>query len=295
MGIVVQATHRTRGGAFALKILRPELATNARCVKRFAREARAASAIESEHVAKIFDVGTLDDGRPFFVMELLEGVDLERLLKARGRMAVSDAVRYVRHACAALGEAHHRGLVHRDIKPSNLFLAITSAGDRVLKVLDFGISKNADASVITQGSAILGTPRYMSPEQMRGARYADARSDVWSLGAVLYELLVGAAPFEGNNLPEVCASILIGPAPDASARRPDVPLALSAIIRRCLTRDPVARFPSAEAFSHALDRVEMDAGVTRVDTCVDTVTSQPDDRVRGSREDLRRSETEHDP
>lgn len=240
MGVVVAARHAQLGTRVALKFLLPQAAKDADTVTRFLREAHAAARITSEHVARIIDVGTLDGGAPYLVMEYLQGRDLDAVLEERGALPVSEAVDYLLQAMEALAEAHAGGIVHRDLKPANLFLAERADGSPLVKVLDFGISKavveQGDAQ-LTQTQGTMGSPLYMSPEQIRSAKHVDARSDIWALGVVLYELLAGSPPFKGESMGGVLASI-IGDAPrKLSDERPEVPLGLVTVIERCLAKD----------------------------------------------------------
>ncbi|MBM4363359.1 MAG: serine/threonine protein kinase, partial [Deltaproteobacteria bacterium] len=225
MGVVVQAMHLQLEERVAVKFLLPEYAVHAEASTRFLREARAAVKIKSEHVARVIDVGTLESGAPYMVMEYLAGRDLADVLEQRGPLPVEEVVEYVLQACEALAEAHALGIVHRDLKPANLFLTKRADGSAQVKVLDFGISKagvssdsGADQS-LTKTSAMMGSPLYMSPEQMRSARSVDARSDLWSLGAILFELMAGRPPFSGESLPELLARVLTDPAPALKSGR----------------------------------------------------------------------------
>jgi serine/threonine protein kinase len=201
MGIVYEATHLRLRRRVALKMLLPHMmATSSDTVVRFEREARAAAQLRDRHVTKVLDVDTTADGLPYLVMEYLEGHDLEAELAARGPLPIGEAVGYVLQACTAMTEAHGAGIVHRDLKPSNLFLCPEREGWTV-KVLDFGISKMADDgdARLTGTQASVGTPLYMSPEQVRSSRSVDLRTDIWALGVILYELLAGRTPFEGST------------------------------------------------------------------------------------------------
>jgi tRNA A-37 threonylcarbamoyl transferase component Bud32 len=254
MGVVVAARHLHLGNQVALKLLRRDAVVDAAARERFLREGRAAAALRGEHVARIFDLGFLDTGDPFLVFELLEGCDLGALLRAQGPPPIEVAVGYALQACEGLAEAHARGIVHRDLKPGNLFLARRADGSQLVKVIDFGIAKHtlADAGEqLTSTFAVLGTALYMAPEQMRSARAADARSDIWALGAVLYRLLSGAPPFPGESLLDVCAAIQRGPAPLAAAR-PGTPPALEAAVLHCLRQDPAERPADVAALAAAL-------------------------------------------
>ena len=194
MGMVVAAHHLDLDEKVALKLLLPGAATNPMLVARFVREARAAAKIKSEHVARVTDVGQLEDGSPYMVMEHLEGSDLAAYLTRTGPLPVAEAVDFVLQACEALAEAHGLGIVHRDLKPANLFCVQRVDDQRSIKVLDFGISKisvDTASQSLTQTSALMGSPLYMSPEQMQSARTVDARADIWSLGVILFELLAG--------------------------------------------------------------------------------------------------------
>jgi serine/threonine-protein kinase len=258
MGVVVQATHVQLEERVAVKFLLDEYAKHPESSARFLREARAAVKIKSEHVARVIDVGTLESGAPYMVMEFLSGRDLSAVLEAQGALPISDAVDYILQACEAIAEAHAAGIVHRDLKPANLFLTRRADDSPVIKVLDFGISKvvvpsdsGPDMS-LTKTSAMMGSPLYMSPEQMRSARDVDARSDIWSLGAILYELLCGAVPFGAESLPELCAKILTDPPQPLSERQSSVPIALSAAIMRCLEKKRDARYPTVAELAIAL-------------------------------------------
>jgi len=261
MGIVVRARHLQLDEPVALKFLRPELARNADVVARFAREAKASARIKSEHIARVFDVGMRDDGVPYMVMELLHGTDLGSMVSREGPLPLEDAVDFVVQACDALAQAHAAGIVHRDIKPENLFLAEVE-GWRAIKLLDFGISQAAllggsggkpgDGEVDTGQSVVLGTPLYMSPEQVRASRTIDGRTDIWSLGICLYELLTGEAAFTGPGVQEICAAILDAPAPLISHNRPDLPIELEAVIARCLEKDPEGRYQNVAELASAL-------------------------------------------
>ncbi|HSQ63195.1 MAG TPA: protein kinase [Polyangiaceae bacterium] len=254
MGVVVAATHEQLDQRVAIKFLLPEALANAEVVARFSREARAAVKIQSEHVARVIDVGTLESGAPYIVMEYLEGVDLAHRIAADGRLPVEEAARYLLQACEALAEAHAAGIVHRDLKPANLFLARRADKTSMVKVLDFGISKSTVAGTggITSTQAVMGSPFYMSPEQLMSAKHVDHRSDIWSLGIVLYEALVGTPPYQADTMPEIVARILQAPPPRLHDQRPDAPAGVDAILARCLAKDPNDRFRDVAELARAL-------------------------------------------
>jgi hypothetical protein len=258
MGVVVAAHHLELDQRVAIKFLHPEAVGYGDAVARFAREARAAVKIKSEHVAKVTDVGKLEDGAPYMVMEYLEGSDLAGWLAKHGALSSEQAVEFVLQACEAIAEAHMLGIVHRDLKPSNLFLIRRPEGAWSVKVLDFGISKMTSAlgtngGSMTRTSALLGSPYYMSPEQMQSARDVDARSDIWALGVILYELLSGGPPFVADTMPELVLRVVNGgpPAPLRSLA-PETPEGLDAAIRRCLERDRSARYANVGELAVAL-------------------------------------------
>jgi eukaryotic-like serine/threonine-protein kinase len=253
MGIVVAAMHVDLGQRVAVKFMRPAMAVHPDQRERFLREARAAVLLRSQHVARMLDVGTLEDGLPYIVMELLEGRDLAALLKAEGPQAVSDAVEFVLQVCEAVGEAHAAGIVHRDLKPANLFVTQDVSGSPCVKVLDFGISKIVGADLaITDDDQALGSPLYMSPEQMRSPKDVDARTDIWALGVVLYELLAGLTPFHAETTHELWGRIIMGQVTPLGERRSEVPPGLDAAILRCLRADLEQRWQNAAEFASAL-------------------------------------------
>jgi serine/threonine-protein kinase len=256
MGVVFAARHIALNGQFALKFLSSQALSNAHAVGRFYREAQAAVKLRSEHAVRVFDVGTHESGLPYMVMEYLEGGDLGRLLQTRVALSVAESIDYVVQTCAAIADAHNAGIIHRDIKPSNLFCVTRQDKSLMIKVLDFGISKVADALVGEQGITatgnFLGSPSYMSPEQMRAPDRVDHRSDIWSLGVVLYECLTGKLPFPASTLPEICLRVAQDPPIAPSSYRADLPAGLEAVILRCLEKDREARFPSASALAEAL-------------------------------------------
>ncbi len=257
MGVVVAARHEALRQRVALKFLLPELGVEREAVERFAREARAMASLRGEHVARVLDVGTLESGAPYFVMEYLEGEDLARACRRRGPLPGDEAVGYVLQACEALAEAHRAGIVHRDLKPANLFLTRGVDGAPFVKILDFGVSKatfgtRGTAFDLTSTSALMGSPRYMAPEQLRDARRVDPRADLWSLGVVLHELLAAESPFSAETLPELHVAILQGAPRSLRAKRPDLAPALEAAIACCLEKDPARRFPHVAAFAEAI-------------------------------------------
>ena len=250
MGVVVAAWHLHLERRVALKFLLPEMLAHPGVVERFLREGRAASAIEGEHVAKVIDVDTLDDGTPYLVMEHLDGFDLatvvEESVEKGEELPVGRVVSWVIQACEAVAGAHRLGIVHRDLKPSNLFLATGRDGGRCIKVLDFGISKVAEESGknLTRTSIGMGSAEYMSPEQCLSARDVDARTDVWALGVILYELLTLRLPYPGENATQVYALATTGPPDLPRALRPDIPEGLEAAILGCLQKDVNERIPT---------------------------------------------------
>lgn len=253
MGLVYAALDTTLGRTVAIKTLRPELAHDTALSERFVNEARLTASLQSPNVVRVYDRGQLPSGEPFMVMEWLRGKSLERVLSERGALPIAEAVDLVMEACVGLAEAHQVGLVHRDVKPANLVLYRGPQGQSLLKVVDFGISKRLHSEL--GGANVddsLGSPGYMSPEQATGSEAVDARSDVWSLGVVLFELLTGRLPFDGDSTAESFARVLADPAPSLRALRPDADRELEAVIWRCLEKDPMRRFRNAESLRQAL-------------------------------------------
>ena len=255
MGIVVVATHLQLDQKVAIKFLRPQAAKNVESVARFTREARAAARIQNEHVARVFDVGQLDTGTPYMVMEYLEGEDLDTLLEKRKRVSVEDAIDWVLQTCEALAEAHAVGIVHRDLKPANLFLARRPDATQTIKVLDFGISKVTDADGFTRSSVangealVAGSPAYMAPEQMKTGARTDARADIWSMGVILHELVNGKPPWDSPSIAELCAKVMTEPPPRLSHG----PFGLGDVVLRCLEKDPSKRFTNVAQLARALE------------------------------------------
>jgi eukaryotic-like serine/threonine-protein kinase len=257
MGVVVAAHHIGLDTKVAVKLLLPEMLDQEDVVARFAREARASARITNDHVARVFDVGALENGAPYMVMEFLDGSDLSEWLRRHGPLPVAQAVDFVLQACEAVAEAHRVGIVHRDLKPANLFCVRRPDGSLFVKVLDFGISKlsaiGAQSSLsMTSTAAVMGTPYYMSPEQMDSARVVDGRTDIWALGIVLFELLTGNRPFGGQTMPEVCISIATHPAPPVRRQRADVPPGVEAVILKCLEKQRTQRFSTIAEMASAL-------------------------------------------
>ncbi len=254
MGVVVEARHLQLYTKVAIKFLLPTNLEKRDAMARFAREARAAARLKSEHVARVLDVGTLESGAPYMVMEYLVGSELSTWLRQRGALPVEDAVEILLQIAEALAEAHASGIVHRDLKPTNLFIVERRDGGAHVKVLDFGISKMAEEGVdATQTATILGSPLYMSPEQMRSAKAVDPRSDIWSLGVIFFEMLTGERPFEGDTLTELILKVTSEVPRPVRRLRPELPAAVAAVISRCLEKDRRNRFQSVTELAVALE------------------------------------------
>jgi len=257
MGVVVSATHLQLDQRVALKFMLPAAFANPEALGRFQREARAAVKLKSEHVARVLDTGTFDDGSPYIVMEYLEGTDLAAELERAGTLPLAVVAEYIVQACEAIAEAHGLGIVHRDLKPGNLFLTRRAEGSPLVKVLDFGISKasaltDSGGLNMTKTSSILGSPLYMSPEQMRSSKNVDGRTDVWSLGVILYEMLGGRVPFVSETLGGLMAAVMTEAFMPLEVLRPDLPREACILVDRCLEKDPARRVANVAEIARGL-------------------------------------------
>jgi len=288
MGVVVAATHLGLEQRVAIKFLAPEAMRSKEAVERFQREAKVAAKVRSEHVARVHDVGTVGEGGvPYIVMEYLEGRDLGQLIDQDGKLPIDDACEIAIQACEALAEVHVAGIVHRDLKPSNLFITRRADGSPCVKLLDFGISKftvhpddSAVDPALTATATIMGSPSYMSPEQLKSTKEVDARTDVWSLGAVLYEAVTGKPAFRAETVPQVCAMIASDePAPPSNLRA-NMPAELEAAILACLDKKPEKRASLVDfarvLARHAPERAR--ASLERIEAVA--TPSTPDQRPR---------------
>jgi serine/threonine-protein kinase len=255
MGVVVAAHHLQLDEKVALKFLLPESLASQDAMARFDREARAAVKIKSEHVARVTDVGRLETGAPYIVMEYLEGRDLDAWLEKLGPIPVEQAVEFVLQACEAIAEAHVLGIVHRDLKPANLFCVRRADGLLSIKVLDFGISKvsgPAQGKGVTTATSTVGSPLYMSPEQLRSATDVDTRTDIWALGVILYEICSGRVPFDAETTSGLAIEIATAPPVPLSRVRPGLPPGFEEVVMRCLEKDRDARFQTVADLAVAL-------------------------------------------
>ncbi len=252
MGVVVQAADVELHRPVAIKFLLSDRLRHEDAFQRFKREARAMAQIASEYAVRVYDSGRLAQGEPFIVMEWLNGQDLDAQLESTGPLPVEQAVDFALQACEGLAVAHAHGIVHRDIKPGNLFVEQRSDGTRRLKLLDFGLAKPLVGESVTASEHVLGSPAYMSPEQIRAPRSVDTRSDIWSLGAVLFEAMTGKRPFQGDNALAICAAI-ISTEPVLPDEGPQtIPEGLRAVVLRCLAREQNDRFADVAELADAL-------------------------------------------
>jgi eukaryotic-like serine/threonine-protein kinase len=275
MGVVLSAHHLGLGQSFAIKFLHGDAAKTDEGRARFLREARAAAQLRGDHVIRVIDTGTHPSAHgstpesgsgsgsgeaalPYLVMELLEGQSLQSLIRstseARAPLPLATVATYMLQTAEALAEAHRAGIVHRDLKPDNLFVKKSADGTQSIKVVDFGISKVDDevGLSLTSQNAVMGTPRYMAPEQMRNAKDVDARADIWALGAILYELLSGAPPFDAATLTELITKVQLEPHTPLASRAPQLPASLSDLVDACLAKDRSLRLSDTQAFATAL-------------------------------------------
>ena len=275
MGVVVSAHHVQLDEKVALKFLLPEARANEAAVARFLQEARAAVKVKSEHVARVIDVGQLENGSPYMVMEFLDGRDLSALLAERGPLPVDVAVDFLLQTCEALADAHTLGIVHRDLKPANLFCIHRSDGQPSIKVLDFGISKVTKPGTaghdMTRTSALMGSPLYMSPEQMKQSKSVDSRTDIWALGVILFELITANRPFHAEGVTELAIKIATEPALSVRELRPDLPPGIDVVIARCLEKDRAQRFQTVGDLAIALRDFASPHGRTSVDRVLGTL------------------------
>jgi serine/threonine-protein kinase len=255
MGVVVAARHLQLDERVAIKFLRDEILSNADAVSRFAREARTAIKIKSEHVARVTDVGVLADGTPYLVMEYLEGEDLAGWIRSRGALDLDQAVEFLLQACEAIAEAHALGIVHRDLKPANLFVTLRADGLFAIKVLDFGISKAPKGTQTTNETRMtgaVGSPSYMSPEQLATPGQVDARADIWALGVTFFEMLTAKMPFDAEVTALLSGQILRDPPRSLRELVAEAPDGVEAIINKCLEKDPANRYANVAQFARAL-------------------------------------------
>ncbi|HEU5073692.1 MAG TPA: protein kinase [Polyangiaceae bacterium] len=273
MGSVWEGVHNTLGTRVACKFIETEYADSDEARSRFENEARAAASLRSKHVVEVYDHGVAADGRPYIVMEFLQGEPLDKRLERSGRLTVAEAASVITHVARALSKAHSAGIVHRDLKPENIFLVWDDEdSEDIAKVVDFGIAKFTDKSNVisssTRTGSVLGTPYYMSPEQARGLRTVDYRSDLWSLGVITFRCVTGRLPFEGEALGDLLVKLCTAPVPLPSQLLPGLPPAFDAWMARALSRDPEGRFPDARAMAQALAQIA--AGASGVGVHVDS-------------------------
>jgi serine/threonine-protein kinase len=283
MGKVVLAWHLQLEQWVAIKALLPHVADNPATVQRFVREAQATVRLRSEHIARVMDVGTLDDGTPIMVMEYLEGDDLNQIVRAHGPQDPHVVVDLMLQACEGIAEAHAAGIIHRDIKPSNFFITRRVDGSQLLKILDFGISKSpVGANELTSTQTVVGTPSYMAPEQMKAARNADARSDVWSMGVVMYQLIAGRPPFGGDSYAELVLSVTGDPPQPLQIALPG---GLANVIWACLEKSPMQRIQSVAELAKQIAPYSTDPhsgalAADRTNRILLARSSMPRDRLR---------------
>jgi serine/threonine-protein kinase len=257
MGTVWEGVHQSLGTRVAVKFIDAEYAASDDVRQRFVNEARAAARLRSKHVVQVYDQGVGEDGRPYIVMEFLAGEPLDNRLDRQGRLAPLETARIALHVCRALAKAHESGIVHRDLKPENVFIVHDEEdATDIAKVVDFGIAKIADpggtGSSSTRTGAVLGTPQYMSPEQARGLRSVDHRTDLWSLGVIVYRAIVGVLPFKGEAVGDLLVNICTGDPPVPSSLSPDVPPGFDDWMKRALAREPADRFQTAAELTDSL-------------------------------------------
>ena len=260
MGAVWEGTHTSLGSRVAVKFIDAEYAESPEARSRFENEARAAARLRSKHVVEVYDHGVSDDGRPFIVMEFLQGEPLDKRLDRVGRLPAKETAHIIMQVCRALTRAHAANIVHRDLKPENVFLVFDEEeGTDVVKVVDFGIAKFSDASLTsssaTRTGSVLGTPHYMSPEQARGLRSVDSRSDLWSVAVIAYRCIVGSLPFDGEAVGDLLVKLCTAPIPQPSRFMSDVPPSFDAWLQKALEREPAGRFANAAELAASLAAV----------------------------------------